>query len=71
MKEDGEIIPLRECTYVWVDSVINKEGVVPNGVQFYKTLPTIPTRDKPLDVLLAGLRELTQSNFYSAVFVLG
>ncbi|XP_064396001.1 uncharacterized protein LOC135343012 [Halichondria panicea] len=60
VKEDGEIIPLRECTYVWVESVIKKEGVVPSGVQFYKTLPTIPTPDRPLDVLLGGLRELTQ-----------
>ncbi len=68
MKDDGEIVPLRECTYIWVDSIIKREGVVPNGVQFYKTLPAC---DKPLDVLLAGLRELTQSNFYSAVFVLG
>ncbi len=43
-------------TCMWVDSIIKREGVVPNGVQFYKTIPAC---DKPLDVLLAGLRELT------------
>ena len=53
---------------MWVESVLKKEGVIPNGVLVGKSLPEC---ENPLETLVGGLRELTQSNFNSAVFVLG
>ena len=68
VNDNGDIIPFEESTYVWVDSIAKKEGVVASGATFLRSLPEC---EEPLDSLLVGLQELTQDNFYSAVFVLG
>ena len=50
VQQDGSTIPLEECKYVWVDSVIKRVGVVPNGVKCTKALPICA--ENPLDMLL-------------------
>ena len=62
-----EIIPFADSKYVWVDSIVKKE-VIPSGALHLSSLTTC---EHPLDSLLAGMKELTQSNFTSAVYVLG
>ena len=66
--EDGTPIPAEESQYVWVESIMKKEGVIPSGLLH---LSCFPRCDKPLEQLLSGLQELTQKNFLSSVFVLG
>ena len=68
VNDNGEIIPFEDSNYVWVDSIAKKEGIVPSGTTFLRSLPKC---EQPLDSLLEGLQELTQDNFISAVFVLG
>lgn len=66
--DNGEIVPFEDSKYVWVESIMKKQGVIPNGTINLRSLPAC---DKPLDTLITGLQGLTQSNFSSAVFVLG
>ena len=66
--EDGTLIPFDKSEYVWVESIMKKEGVIPTGLIHSRHFPTC---DKPLEQLLSGLQELTQKNFLSSVFVLG
>ena len=49
--------PFEESTYVCVDSIAKKEGVVASGATFLRSLPEC---EEPLDSLLVGLQELTQ-----------
>ena len=66
--EDGTRIPSDESDYVWVESIMKKEGVIPSGLLYSSTFPVC---DDPLQQLLSGLAQLTQKNFISAIFVLG
>ena len=67
VSDNGEVIPFRDSKYVWVEG-IKREGIIPASTSKLKSLPSCP---RPLDTLLTGLQELTQSNFPSAVFVIG
>lgn len=66
--EDGTLIPSHESQYVWIESIMKKEGVIPSGFLHSSHFPAC---DYPLEQLLSGLQELTQKNFLSSVFVLG
>ena len=50
--EDGTRIPSDESDYVWVESIMKKEGVIPSGLLH---LNPFPACDDPLQQLLSGL----------------
>ena len=52
-----------------MDSIVRSKGIVPRGINYSSELPDCG--ESPLDTLLVGLKEITQDNFLSAVFVLG
>ena len=70
VKEDGTLIPRSEREFFWVDSIVQSKGIVPRGISYSSELPDCGD-ESPLDTLLVGLKEITQDNFLSAVFVLG
>ena len=71
VREDGTLIPSGEREFFWVESIIRTKGIVPRGIDYSCNLPDCGGTDSPLDALLIGLKEITQENFLSAIFVLG
>lgn len=69
VQEDGTLIPRSEREFFWVDSIVRSKGIVPRGISYSSELPDCG--ESPLDTLLVGLKEITQDNFLSAVYVLG
>ena len=63
------LIPRSEREFFWVDSIVRSKGIVPRGISYSSELPDCG--ESPLDTLLVGLKEITQDNFLSAVYVLG
>ena len=53
-----------------MDSIVQSKGIVPRGISYSSELPDCGN-ESPVDTLLVGLKEITQDNFLSAVFVLG
>ena len=69
VNEDGTLIPRSEREYFWVESIVQSKGIVPRGINYSSNLSHCG--ESPLHTLLVGLKEVTQNNFMSAVFVLG
>lgn len=69
VKEDGTVIPIREREYFWVESIVRSKGIVPRGIDYSSKLPDYG--ESHLHTLLVGLKEITQENFMSVIFVLG
>ena len=69
VSEDGSLIPRSQREYFWVESIARGKGIVPRGINYSSRLPD--GGESPLDTLLVGLKEITQDNFMSSIFVLG
>ena len=67
VSNDGKVCSPGDQKYVWVDDILQYTSVLPTSA----LLPSLPTCQEPLKVLLKGLKTLTQRNFVSSVFVLG